>query len=135
MNGAIAFAYTLADETRWRIALLILDRSLCVCELEDALNIRQSTLSSHLTVFRGAGMVEVTRTEKWAFYRLAPGAAELVIAMRDHYPPAKDEAKLYQQDRRRAAERVALRGRTDCRNPRNRPIPPVRTESPAVACC
>ena len=53
----------IADPTRVRILVALLQSELCVCELVDALEISQSTLSSHLQVLRQTGMV---RTRKRA---------------------------------------------------------------------
>lgn len=125
MKSATSFCFTLGDETRWRIALLILDQALCVCELEDALNLAQSTLSSHLKVFRSAGLVEIERKDKWAYYRLDPSVAPLVRALREGFPATGSEARRYRTDAARTAKRVALRGRACRSSASRRPIPPA----------
>jgi ArsR family transcriptional regulator len=48
----------------------------CVCNLVDALDIGQPTVSHHLKVLRDAGLVESTRRGTWAYYRLVPGAVD-----------------------------------------------------------
>jgi ArsR family transcriptional regulator len=48
----------------------------CVCNLVDALEIGQPTVSHHLKVLREAGLVEATRKGTWAYYRLVPGAVD-----------------------------------------------------------
>src|SRR5688572_24991716 len=134
MNGPVAFAYALGDQTRWRIVMLIMERTLCVCELADALRIPQSTLSSHLATLRGAGMVEVTKTEKWAFYRLAAEVRPIVQAICDQYAGELKKDATLKSDRKLIAERVALRGQTDCKGPR-RAIPPKLPASADAPCC
>jgi ArsR family transcriptional regulator len=134
MNDAIAFAYALGDQTRWRIAMLIMEKTLCVCELVDALRIPQSTLSGHLATMRGAGLVEVTKTDKWAFYRLAPAMLPLVKAVRDHFADSIRKDATLKADRKLIAARVALRGQTDCKGPR-RAIPPKPPKAADPACC
>jgi len=134
MNGPVAFAYALGDQTRWRIVMLIMERTLCVCELADALRIPQSTLSSHLATLRGAGMVEVLKTEKWAFYRLAAEVRPIVKAICDHYAGELKKDATLKSDRKLIAERVALRGQTDCKGPR-RAIPPKLPASADAPCC
>ena len=52
----------------------------CVCNLVDALDIGQPTVSHHLKVLREAGLVESTRRGTWAYYRLVP---EAVGALRE----------------------------------------------------
>jgi ArsR family transcriptional regulator, arsenate/arsenite/antimonite-responsive transcriptional repressor len=48
----------------------------CVCDLNEALDLAQPTVSHHLRVLREAGLVESTRRGTWAFYRLVPEAIE-----------------------------------------------------------
>ena len=52
----------------------------CVCDLNDALELAQSTVSHHLRVLRDAGLVESSRRGTWAFYRLKPEAIEQLRA-------------------------------------------------------
>lgn len=131
MKEAVAFSQALADSTRWRIALLVAEQTLCVCELEDGLRLPQSTLSSHLSVMRAAGLLEVERHGKWAFYKMAPALRPLFESLRAHFAPSLAKDPVCEEDRRRTAERVALRGQEDCGSPRRRAIPPQRKES----CC
>jgi len=135
MLEAATFAHALADVTRWRICLLVSQRMLCVCELEDGLRLPQSTLSSHLTVLRAAGLLEVERRGKWAFYRMAPALRPLFETLREHFAKSLTSDPVFAEDRRRTAERVALRGQTDCGSSRRRAIPPALTESAAAPCC
>jgi len=133
MLEAATFAHALADVTRWRIALLVAEQMLCVCELEDGLRLPQSTLSSHLAVLRAAGLLEVERRGKWAWYKMSPGLRPLFETMRMHFGAGSDA--VHAADRARIAKRVALRGRSDCGSARRRAIPPVLTESAAAPCC
>ncbi len=60
------------DTTRLRI-LKLLDRDpLCVCQLVAVLGLSQSTVSKHLSILRGAGLIEDERRGKWVFYRHVP---------------------------------------------------------------
>ena len=54
MQPAVTFAKALADATRLRVIAALRQRELCVCELCDALEATQSTLSTHLTLLRDA---------------------------------------------------------------------------------
>jgi len=63
----------LADPTRVRIVHLLRGRDeLCVCELVDALDIPQYSVSRHLGVLKAAGIVTDWRQGKWMHYALAP---------------------------------------------------------------
>ena len=65
----------LADPTRVEIVrrLACCDEC-CVCDLNDAFDLSQPTISHHLKVLRDAGLVESTRRGTWAYYRLVPDA-------------------------------------------------------------
>jgi ArsR family transcriptional regulator len=125
MQAAIALAHALADETRWRIASLVVDEALCVCELADILGLPQSTLSSHLQVMRKGGLVTAERCEKWAYYRLATGVLPVWKALKALNDRAVGTDRTLAADRKKTAARLALRGQTDCKGPR-RSIPPAR---------
>jgi ArsR family transcriptional regulator len=139
MVDAVSFNQSLADPTRWRIAMLVADQMLCVCELEDGLRLPQSTLSSHLTVMRASGLLEVERRGKWAFYRMASRARPLFETLRGHFAESLTRDPVFALDRKRTAERVALRGMADCGSPRRRAIPPTLVgasgAAPGARCC
>lgn len=135
MNDPVSFNQALSDPTRWRIALLVSDQMLCVCELEDGLKLPQSTLSSHLTVMRDAGLLEVEKRGKWSFYRMAESLRPVFEAQRSHFAALISGDLTYQADRARTEQRVALRGGTDCDASRRRPIPPRLDVSDLTGCC
>jgi ArsR family transcriptional regulator, arsenate/arsenite/antimonite-responsive transcriptional repressor len=63
----------LADPTR--VALvnrLAAADEVCVCDLTDAFELSQPTISHHLRVLREAGLVEASRRGTSAYYRLVP---------------------------------------------------------------
>ena len=136
MQAAVSFNQALADSTRWRIAVLVAEQLLCVCELEDGLRLPQSTLSSHLTVMRSAGLLEVEKRGKWAFYRIAPRMAELFEQQRTHFAKALAGDPVLAADRKRIRQRVALRGQGgDCGSARRRAIPPRLETADSAGCC
>ena len=71
----------IADSTRIRILVALLRSELCVCELVDALEISQSTLSSHLQVLRQTGMVRTRKEGRWIYYYLEKRKAALMNAL------------------------------------------------------
>ncbi|MGH2403260.1 MAG: ArsR/SmtB family transcription factor [bacterium] len=61
----------LGDETRLKmIQLLARHDSLCVCEIQEAFELGQPTVSHHLKILRDAGLVDAQRRGKWAYYAL-----------------------------------------------------------------
>jgi len=100
----------LGDDTRLRIFALLTKAELCVCEIEDILDLSQSLVSNHLAVLRRAGLVESRRDAedaRWVFYRASGSAA---AALRERLG-ALLEVQTAPGDRRRAEEVCRLRGR------------------------
>ena len=71
----------LGDESRLRIVALLAHGELCVCHLERALEMSQPTVSRHLGVLRGAGVVDYRRAGSWMYYRLTEQEHETVEMM------------------------------------------------------
>ena len=67
----------LADPTRVGIvnALAAADE-VCVCNMTEAFELSQPTISHHLKILREAGLVESSRRGTWAYYRLVPEAID-----------------------------------------------------------
>jgi ubiquinone/menaquinone biosynthesis C-methylase UbiE/predicted transcriptional regulator len=63
----------LADPNRVRITLLLEREELSVAELQDILGMGQSTISTHLSQLKQAGIVEDRRTGKNILYRFKSG--------------------------------------------------------------
>jgi ArsR family transcriptional regulator len=71
----------LADPTRISIVnRLAAADECCVCDLTEAFELSQPTISHHLKVLRDAGLVESTRRGTWAYYRLIPHAVQQLRA-------------------------------------------------------
>jgi ArsR family transcriptional regulator, arsenate/arsenite/antimonite-responsive transcriptional repressor len=71
----------LADPTRVAIVnRLAAAPEVCVCDLTDAFELSQPTVSHHLRVLRDAGLVEAERRGTWAYYRLVPEAIDALRA-------------------------------------------------------
>src|ERR687885_680993 len=67
----------LADPTRVAIVnRLAAAPEVCVCDLTDAFELSQPTISHHLRLLREAGLVAASRRGTWAYYRLVPEAVE-----------------------------------------------------------
>ena len=113
MQAAIAFAKALADQTRLRVIAALRQRELCVCELCDALEATQSTLSTHLTLLRGAGITRTRKQGKWIYYRLSEEAAPLIETFLRHFTDAKHDKRM-RRDTDRLRQRLKLRENGYC---------------------
>ena len=105
-----ALLRALSDDTRLRIFALLTKAELCVCEIEDILDLSQSLVSNHLAVLRRAGLVESRRDSedgRWIFYR-ANAAATATLRER---LGALLEVQMTPGNQRRAEEVCRIRGR------------------------
>ena len=69
MPSIVKILRALADTNRLRILLLLKAEELSVAELQEILVMGQSTISTHLSQLKHAGLVEDRRTGKSNFYR------------------------------------------------------------------
>ena len=73
----------LGDETRLAIVQMLLGKELCVCDVLDAFDMSQPTISHHLKILRQAGVVQDERQGKWIYYSLNPAAFKLLAGVVD----------------------------------------------------
>ena len=89
---AAAVFKALADPARVRLLSIVArsaGREACVCDLVDAVDRSQPTVSHHLKVLLEAGLLERERRGSWAYYRLRPGAIEAIARVLDAVPAAE----------------------------------------------
>ncbi len=63
----------LSDPGRVKILKMLEQRSLCVCEMREALGLAQPTVSKHLKILEEAGLVAFYKDGLWVNYRLTEG--------------------------------------------------------------
>jgi len=71
----------LGDETRLRIVALLAHGELCVCHVEQALDLSQPNASRQLGILKMAGVVDSRRGGTWVYYRIAEQEHEAVHAV------------------------------------------------------
>lgn len=64
----------LSDPSRVKIAKMLQRREMCVCEIQEALGIAQSTASKHLKILEEAGLATYRKNGLWVNYTLADGS-------------------------------------------------------------
>lgn len=79
MREFLTIAKALSDESRVRTLMFLRDGELCVCQLIEMLRLAPSTVSKHMALLHGAGLIEARKEGRWMFYRLpdrtaSPGA-------------------------------------------------------------
>ena len=74
----------LADPVRLRVLSLILSTDgdeACVCDLTDAFDLTQPTMSHHLKVLHDAGLVDREKRGVWVYYKARPEALAALAGM------------------------------------------------------
>jgi ArsR family transcriptional regulator len=74
----------IADPVRLRLLSLVAahqDRESCVCELQDAFDLSQPTISHHLKVLHEAGLLDRTKRATWVYYSVRADALEDLAAL------------------------------------------------------
>jgi ArsR family transcriptional regulator len=67
----------LADPVRLRLLSLVAsyaDQEACVCDLNDAFDLSQPTISHHLKVLHEVGLLDRSKRGVWVYYRARPEA-------------------------------------------------------------
>jgi len=109
MPSIVKILRAAADLTRLRILLLLKAEELSVAELQEILVMGQSTISTHLSQLKQAGLVEDRRTGKSSFYSLATSGRggvldEIIVQAEKETPGAATD---------RAAMRAVVKKRQD----------------------
>ena len=101
----------LADETRLRLANLLLRAKvpLCVCEIVDALGLPQYQVSRHLIILKNAGLVSVEKRGTWAYHSLEEGNEALFAFLQSFL---SDER--FRRDQKQLERRLRLRKDGKC---------------------
>jgi ArsR family transcriptional regulator, arsenate/arsenite/antimonite-responsive transcriptional repressor len=76
----------LADPVRLRLVSLIAagaNGEACVCDLNDAFDLTQATISHHLKVLHSAGLLDRDKRGVWVYYAVKPEALAAVANLFD----------------------------------------------------
>ena len=74
----------LADPVRLRLVSLIASSAsgeACVCDLNDAFELTQATISHHLKVLHSAGLLAREKRGVWVYYAVRPAALDAVASL------------------------------------------------------
>ena len=63
----------LSDPNRVKMVKLLQHKIMCVCEIQAALGLAQSTASKHLKILEEAGLISYFKEGLWVNYSLADG--------------------------------------------------------------
>lgn len=126
MKAEVKLVKALADASRAKIAVMVNEREMCVCEVTAALGLSQSTVSKHLKILEEAGIITSRKDGLWVNYALnreglAGPAARLLDSV----------LGLFDQDPEIVALKKALPGirrENICKKPEILPAPAPRAK-------
>ena len=75
MRDFIKVMKALSDPNRVKMVKLLQQKVLCVCEIQEALGLAQSTVSKHLKILEEAQLITYSKDGLWVNYRMADGAS------------------------------------------------------------
>ena len=76
----------LADPVRLRLLSLVASHEggeACICDLNEAFELSQPTISHHLKVLHSAGLLDREKRGVWVYYAVRPGALAAVANLFD----------------------------------------------------
>lgn len=74
MNEFTRVMKALSDLNRVKIIKMLQHKTMCVCEIREALSIAQPTASKHLKVLEEAGLIKKKKDGLWVNYMLSDGS-------------------------------------------------------------
>jgi ArsR family transcriptional regulator len=66
---------SLSDANRVKLLKMLQHKSMCVCEMQAALQVSQPTVSKHLKLLEDAGLVGFKKDGLWVNYHLTEGSS------------------------------------------------------------
>lgn len=80
MKTFVKVMKALSDPNRVKIIKMLQHKMMCVCEMREALQVAQPTVSKHLKVLEEAGLVSYHKDGVWINYHLADGSSSPYVA-------------------------------------------------------
>jgi DNA-binding transcriptional ArsR family regulator len=78
MNTFTTISHALADPTRIRLLAACLEKERCVCQLVELIDLSNASISKHLSVLKGSGLLESRREGRWVHYQTPPSPTPAV---------------------------------------------------------
>lgn len=80
MKDFVKVMKALSDPNRIKIIKMLQHREMCVCEMREALQVAQPTVSKHLRLLEDAGLVTFRKDGTWVNYHLTDGGNSPYVA-------------------------------------------------------
>jgi ArsR family transcriptional regulator, arsenate/arsenite/antimonite-responsive transcriptional repressor len=80
MKDLIRVMKALSDPCRVKIVKMLQRRTMCVCEMKEALHIPQPSVSKHLKILENAGLIDHRKDGLWVDYFTTDGSRSPYVA-------------------------------------------------------
>ena len=80
MKDFLKVMKALSDRNRVKIVKMLQHKTMCVCEMQAALNISQPAVSKHLKQLEDAGLIAYKKDGLWVNYYLSDGSGSAYVA-------------------------------------------------------
>ncbi|MBW2170159.1 MAG: winged helix-turn-helix transcriptional regulator [Deltaproteobacteria bacterium] len=80
MKDFVKVMKALSDPNRVKIIKMLQHKTMCVCEMREALQVAQPTVSKHLKLLEDAGLVTFLKDGTWVNYQLSDGGNSPYVA-------------------------------------------------------
>jgi ArsR family transcriptional regulator len=80
MKDFIKVMKALSDPNRVKIVKMLQHKTMCVCEMREALQVSQPTVSKNLKILEDAGLVDFRKEGLWVDYYLTDGSKSAYVA-------------------------------------------------------
>ena len=80
MKQFIRIMKALSDPNRVKIIKMLQHKTMCVCEMREALQVSQPTVSKNLKILEDAGLVDFKKDGLWVDYYLTDGSKSPYVA-------------------------------------------------------
>lgn len=97
-EGVVDIFKALSEDSRLRILTLLMEREMCVCEIEVCLNMTQSNASRHLTVLKNCGILHYYKKAQWAYYGISESFKQEHKSLWEYLQQKIVELPTYQAD-------------------------------------
>lgn len=104
----------LSDTNTLRIINLLLEKRLCVCEIEALTDLKQSNLSRHLSKLSKAEIITRSKESQWVYYQISDSFVDSHALLFDYLKSQFSGDKIFVEDTKRLRHFEA--NNIDCNN-------------------
>ncbi len=101
MQGLIPLIKSISHENRLRILNLLKEKKLCVCEMKNIMDIRQSNVSRHLKKLKQSDLVRTEKRAQWVYYELNDDKFSSYSFLEQILEEELEQLKICQEDLKR----------------------------------